>query len=113
VWNLTTVMATRAGRWEIIMSHAHYVFTAVEKEEFFNFLCSFKVSTRYMADLASSIKNGKFQGLKSHDFHIMLQHILPACVRYLLRLGPQEAIIHLNYSKGLLQRWLTQQKCPV
>jgi hypothetical protein len=78
------------------MPHTPYVFTATEKAEFFDLLRSFKVPTGYMADLASNIRSGKFQGLKSHDFHIILQHILPACVRHLLHPGPQEAIIRLG-----------------
>jgi hypothetical protein len=100
----------RADGRSYIMPHAPYVFTAVEKEEFFNLLRSFKVLTRYMADLASSSKNGKFQGLKSHDFHIMLQHILLACVRHLLRPGPREAIIRLGQ---LFQRLTTKVVDPI
>lgn len=41
-------------------------------------------------------KDGDFKGMKSHDFHAMMQDILPLCMWHLMAKGCRMAIICLN-----------------
>jgi hypothetical protein len=41
-------------------------------------------------------KDGNFKGMKSHDFHVMMQDILPLCMQHLMAKGCRMAIICLN-----------------
>ena len=40
-----------------------------------------KFPSGYVGPLSSKIAKGKLRGLKTHDFHILLQQVLPLCLR--------------------------------
>ncbi len=41
------------------------------------------------------IKDGEMRGMKSHDYHVMMQEILPLCMQHLTTKGCNMAIIRL------------------
>jgi hypothetical protein len=43
------------------------------------------------------MKDGDIKGLKSHDFHVMMQNIFPLCMQHLMVKGCRMAIIHLSH----------------
>jgi len=50
-----------------------------------------------MSNLKSCIdEDGILHGLKSHDYHVLLQHILPVCLRGLLPHRVMKAILQLS-----------------
>ena len=53
----------------------------MDKQEFFHTLCSIKTPSHYVSTLHTRITNGRMRGLKSHDYHVLLQQILPVCLR--------------------------------
>lgn len=63
------------------MPDAPYVLPAADKVEFLNTLSSIKFPSKYVSNLRSRITDGKLRGLKSHDYHILLQQVLPVCLR--------------------------------
>jgi hypothetical protein len=63
------------------MPDAPYVLPVADKVEFLNTLSSIKFPSKYVSNLRSRITNGTLRGLKSHDYHILLQHVLPVCLR--------------------------------
>ena len=78
--------------------NAPWVLDENEKKIFINRV----TSLRFPSLLASNPrayfggKNGdELQHLKSHDFHVLMQHIIPVALRGLLQLGPRRAIYHL------------------
>jgi hypothetical protein len=75
---------------------APYVLTADEQRQFLEQVASISVPTGYSANLKKHIIKKKLGSMKSHDFHIMLQYILPVCLRHLMHPSPRQAIIMLG-----------------
>ena len=60
---------------------APYVLSAEDRREFMDTLRSIKTPSRYVSTLHTRINNGKLRGLKSHDYHILMQQVMPVCLR--------------------------------
>ena len=63
------------------MPNAPYVLTAEERKAFLTTLKELKFPSNYVGALSSRISEGKLRGLKTHDFHVLMQHVLPLCLR--------------------------------
>ncbi len=54
--------------------HAPYVLMEEEKKIFLEIILKLKTPTNYVGTLCSRVqKDGKLRGLKSHDYHILMQ----------------------------------------
>ncbi|KAF7139945.1 hypothetical protein RHSIM_Rhsim06G0120600 [Rhododendron simsii] len=62
---------------------ASFALTLKEREAFFEFLKSVKYPDGYAANISRSVSstNGRLTGLQSHDYHILIQQILPIGMR--------------------------------
>lgn len=60
---------------------APYVLSKLHQQEFLSTLRDLKFPSNYVGALSQRISDGKLQGLKTHDFHILLQQVLPLCLR--------------------------------
>lgn len=58
-----------------------YVLSSEDRAMFLLTLKSLKTPTNYVSSLHKRISKGKLSGLKSHDYHILMQQILPLCLR--------------------------------
>jgi hypothetical protein len=58
-------------------------FVLVEKEDMFiQIVGNLKTLFHYVSSLRKKInKDGEMKGMKSHDYHVMMQKILPLCMR--------------------------------
>lgn len=65
----------------VFIPDAPYVLSKAQRELFLDVLRSLKLPSYYSGNLRSKITKGKLSGLKSHDFHVLLQDILPICMR--------------------------------
>ena len=74
---------------------APYVLTKDEQKIFLEQLASISVPTGYCGPMTKHILGNRLGNMKSHDFHIFLQFILPVCLRHLMHSGPRQAIIRL------------------
>ncbi|KAI5323709.1 hypothetical protein L3X38_032781 [Prunus dulcis] len=74
-----------------------------DKEEFLKFVSSVKFPDGYASNIARCVNvgGGKFTGLKSHDCHVFMQHLLPMGIRYLL---PEDVVKPIM----LLSRFFSQ-----
>ena len=73
------------GNDTVALPVAPYVLSKVEKAKFIKTIRNLKTPSNYVGQLSKRITvDGDLRGLKSHDYHIMMQHILPLCVRTLL-----------------------------
>lgn len=97
------------------MPRARYTLSTKQKEAFCKFLHEVKFPDGFASNISRCVNaNGtKVQGLKTHDFHILLQRILPAAMRGFLDKDIYEAIAELgkflgNYAAEHLTRmyWL-------
>ena len=82
----------------VIKPHAPYVLTIEEKKfQFVEIIRNLKTPTNYVSALRKMIHNdGTLRGLKSHDYHVMMQQVLPLCLRNLMAKGPHMAIMKLS-----------------
>jgi len=71
------LQAKGSNRDRLRMPNASYVLTAEDKSKVLRVLQNLRTPTHYVSALYSKISQGKFSGLKSHDFHVLLQQILP------------------------------------
>jgi len=93
------------------MPHASYVLTGDDKAKVLRVMKSLKTPKDYVLALHKKISKGKLSGLKSHDFHMLLQQILPLCYRKISNKALAMAIFGLaNYSESFVQRQLTAMR---
>lgn len=66
-----------------VKPRASFSLTPQQKEGFFEFLKSVKYPDGYAANISRSVnvRNGRLTGLKSHDYHVLIQRILPIGMR--------------------------------
>jgi len=62
------------------MPDAEYVLSSEDRATFFQTLRDLKTLNRYVSNIRQRLEKGKLHGLKSHDYHVILQQILPLCV---------------------------------
>ena len=60
---------------------APYVLTKEQRQCFLETLKKIKLPSHYSSTLHSKISKGKLSCLKSHDYHVLLQDIMPICLR--------------------------------
>ncbi len=60
---------------------APYVLTKEHRQEFLSTLGELKFPSGYVGALSRRIQDGMLRGLKTHDFHILLQQVIPLCLR--------------------------------
>ena len=89
----------RANRQAFVKPHAPYVFTEPEKRLFIEEVGAICTPTGYGSALGKHLKRSKFQGLKSHDYHCLIQQIIPIVSRTLLQ--PLQRIALMRLGKSL------------
>ncbi|CAL8991373.1 unnamed protein product [Prunus brigantina] len=69
-----------------------------DKKEFLKFVSSVKFPDGYASNIARcvNVDGGKFTGLKSHDYHVFMQRLLPVGIRHLLPEDVVKPIILLS-----------------
>jgi len=78
------------------MPDASYVLTTEDKGKVLRVLKALRTPTNYVSALHKKISKGKLSGLKSHDFHVLLQQVLPLCFRKVSNKGLAGAVIRLS-----------------
>ncbi len=75
---------------------APYVFTQNEAKAFVDFVGEVQTPTGYASAFKKHVGNQRLQHIKSHDHHVMVQQVMPTCIRNLLQLGPCKTLICLG-----------------
>ena len=65
----------------LYMPDAPYVLSPADRHVFLETLRRLKMPKKYCSNLYSKLSSGKLRGLKSHDLHVLLQQVLPLCLR--------------------------------
>jgi hypothetical protein len=63
------------------MPDALFILSKDEKKEFLDTLKTLKPPKGYVSNLHKRISGRKLSCLKSHDYHVLIQQILPVCLR--------------------------------
>ena len=88
----------RANRQRFYKPQAPYVFTEAEKKNFMDEVSAIRTPTGYGSALGKHLKKNRFMGLKSHDYHCLVQQIIPVTIRTLLQPLQRTALIRLGKS---------------
>ncbi|KAL0544590.1 hypothetical protein IC582_019707 [Cucumis melo] len=83
-----------------------------EKKIFCSRLYKLKLPDGYSSNISKcvSLDECKVMGLKSHDYHVLMQQLLPVVLRGLLPKGPRHAIYRLcSYFNRLCQRIIDRE----
>lgn len=75
---------------------ANYVLSPSEFDTFCTRLEKLKVPSGYCSEIGSHIRNKKFSALKSHDYHILMQSLLPMALRGLMETNTRIAIMRAS-----------------
>ena len=73
----------RRAREEYFMLDAPYVLKENEKKEVLKVIQELRMPTNYVGVLQKKLSDGKLRGLKSHDYHILMQQVLSLCIHNL------------------------------
>ena len=69
----------------MVLPVAPYVLSKEEQLKFLDIIRSLKTPTNYVGQIAKCIaEDGDLRGLKSHDYHVLMQESLPLGLRILL-----------------------------
>nr|XP_009791293.1 PREDICTED: uncharacterized protein LOC104238594 [Nicotiana sylvestris]XP_009791294.1 PREDICTED: uncharacterized protein LOC104238594 [Nicotiana sylvestris] len=81
-----------------------YTLSPEEKYKFCDFLKNLKVPDGFSSNISQcvNLKDRKISGLKSHDCHIILQHLLPLAIRGMLCKSVSEPLIELSLFFNIL-----------
>jgi hypothetical protein len=96
------------------MPHAPYVLRDAEKAVFLHLISTVKTPTGHnTANIGRQVSTGKLSGLKSHDYHVLMQQLLPACIRHFMAEGPRNAVIRLgNVFRMICSRVVNPTEIP-
>lgn len=86
----------RADSSTFFKPHAPYVLLPNEKATFLNTVSSLRTPTGYSSAFTKHVGDQKLSGLKSHDYHVLMQQIVPACTRAILHPQVREVICRLS-----------------
>ena len=88
----------RANQQRYFKPPAPYVFSETEKKLFMDEVSAIRTPTGYGSALGKHFRKSRFVGLKSHDYHCLIQQIIPVAVRTLLSPLQRTALIRLGKS---------------
>ena len=63
------------------MPDAPYVLSKEDRQAFLTTLRELKFPTNYVSALSNKISDGNLRGLKTHNHHVLLEQVLPLCLR--------------------------------
>jgi hypothetical protein len=86
---------TTNRRGKMMKPQASYVLSAAEFEVFAQTLESVKMPTGYSSNLGKHIRGKKFGALKLHDYHVLMQQLLPLTLRDLLKPNARMAVMRV------------------
>ena len=86
----------RGNGQAFVKPHAPYVFTDAERKIFIAEVSAIRTPSGYGSALSKHLCKSKFSGLKSHDFHCLIQQIIPVMSRTLLQPFERTALIRLG-----------------
>jgi hypothetical protein len=84
------------NRDRFYMPDAPYVLSSTDQAKVLRVLKDLRTPTNYVASLHTKINKGKLSGLKSHDYHILMQQVLPLCFRKVANKAMAGVVIRLS-----------------
>ncbi len=82
---------------KILKPQAPYMFTRDELNTFLSWMGSLKIFINYGASLTKHVANKKLGSIKTHDYHLLMQQLLPLCLWGFVAVEPWMAIMRLSH----------------
>jgi hypothetical protein len=95
IWKHLWLIANPMKAGKMYKSTAPYVLLDKDFRDFAQTLEALKTLSGYSSAFAKHIRMKKFGGLKSHDYHVLMQQLLPLALRNLLAPGPRMAVMRM------------------
>ena len=93
--HLWPVAGSKPG--SVILPRSSYVLTKEEREVFVEQVRALRTPTHYVGQLKRRVNvDGHMKGLKSHDYHVLMQQVLALCVRCIMEKEVRTSIIMLS-----------------
>lgn len=89
-------LTNERGKTKVIKPLAPYVLNDEDLNTFMARLIAIQVPSGYCGAIAKHVNAKKLSGMKAHDWHVLMQQLLPLCIRGLLEKGPRIAIMRLS-----------------
>jgi hypothetical protein len=80
----------------MLKPHASYVLTLKELNTFLEKMGAIKLPTNYGSSLVKHVVDRNRGSMKSHDYHMLMQQLLPLCLQGLMSMEPWMAIMRLS-----------------
>nr|GEW34163.1 hypothetical protein [Tanacetum cinerariifolium] len=102
-WGIKSELFARQGKDKTTLPLAGYTLTNAEKDIFCETLCNIKVPQGYCSNFSSLVilKDRKLIGLKSHNYHMLMQEFLPIIICSIMHPPTRYAVIR-NRPEGCI-----------
>ncbi len=99
MWHIAIFVATRNCKW-VHKTNSHICVDKRRKKSFVHIITNLTTPTQYVSSLKKRMMDGDLKGMKSHDYHVMMQEILLLCMQHLMTKDCKIAIICLCQGCG-------------
>ncbi|TYK05234.1 uncharacterized protein E5676_scaffold108G00430 [Cucumis melo var. makuwa] len=96
----------------VYLPPALHTLSKLEKQLFCKRLYELKVPDGYSSNISNcvSVEETKVMGLKSHDYHVLMQQLLPVVIRGMLPKGPRHSITRIcGFFNKICQRVIDRE----
>ena len=96
----------------VYLPPALHTLSKLEKQLFCKRLYELKVPDGYSSNISNcvSVEETKVMGLKSHDYHVLMQQLLPVVIRGMLPKGPRHSITRIcGFFNKIYQRVIDRE----
>ncbi len=83
-----------SSQW--MLPHGNFVFMDKDLSTFQQRFKSLKMPFDYSSSMANHMLSGRFSGMKAHDWHLLMQQLIPLCLRGLMQDNTHKDIMHLS-----------------
>ena len=81
----------------VILPRSSFILTKEKRDVFVEQVRALRTPTHYVGQLKKRVNvDGHIKGLKSHDYHVFMQQVLPLCVRCTMAKEDRTSIIMLS-----------------
>ncbi|KAL4037977.1 hypothetical protein IC575_001580 [Cucumis melo] len=97
---------------QVYLPPALHTLSKLEKQLFCKRLYELKVTDGYSSNISNcvSVEETKVMGLKSHDYHVLMQQLLPVVIRGMLPKGPRNSITRIcGFFNKICQRVIDRE----
>lgn len=100
---------TSKGKQKYSYPETNWIWSTEQYDQVIDLITSIKTPTGYGSNFYNKFNKRKIIGMKTHDYHNLLHHILPIVVRGTLTEGIRDIV----YRLGKIFRWLCQKEINI